>query len=79
MPLVILQQHVSEADWLRLEREHFRPACSVRDVLQVVPWAMAGLPADGRRKARAAGRAPIFVSVPVEPTLLRPSGCRGLG
>ena len=42
--MVILQQHVSEADRLRLEREHFRPACSVRDVLQVVPWAWRGCP-----------------------------------
>jgi hypothetical protein len=57
--MVVLQQHLSEADWLRLEREHFRPAYSPREVLQVVPWAMDGLPADVRRKALAAGGAPI--------------------
>lgn len=57
--MAILQRHLSEDDWLRLEREHFRPAYSPREILSVVPWAMAGLPAQVRSKALAAGGAPI--------------------
>lgn len=53
--MAILQRHLTEEDWLRLEREHFRPAYSPREIVAVVPWAVAGLPAEVRRRALAAG------------------------
>lgn len=54
MPLV--QRHLRESDWQALERDHFRAAYPVRDLLAVVPWAMLGLPREVRDKAfKAAG------------------------
>ncbi|MGF1646150.1 MAG: NmrA family NAD(P)-binding protein [Kineosporiaceae bacterium] len=57
--MTLLQRHLGEVDWLRVEREHFRPAYSLREILSVVPWAMQGLPSDVRRKALAAGGPPF--------------------
>jgi hypothetical protein len=53
--MTILQRHLTGADWQRVEREHFRPAYSPREVLAIVPWTMADLPRDVRRRLLAAG------------------------
>src|SRR3712207_6890311 len=53
--MAVLQRHLTDADWQRVEREHFRPAYSPREVLAIVPWTMAGLPRDVQRRLLAAG------------------------
>ena len=59
--MVLVQRYLVPADWERMEREHFRPAYSPREVWWVVPWSQLGLPADVRRKTLAAGGLPIRI------------------
>lgn len=59
--MAVLQRHLGEDDWLRVERQHFRAAYSLREIFSVVPWTMAGLPADVRRTVLAAGGPPIVL------------------
>lgn len=51
--MALVQRYLTEADWQRVEREHFRPAYSPRETLRVVPWAMSGLPHQVRRRVLA--------------------------
>lgn len=53
--MAVLQRHLTEADWERVERDHFRPAYSLREILTIVPWSQTGLPDDVRRRTLAAG------------------------
>lgn len=53
--MALVQRHLSNEEWHRLEAEHFRPSYSPRDLLSVVPWVVADLPADARRRVLAAG------------------------
>jgi hemerythrin-like domain-containing protein len=48
--MALVQRYLVQADWVRVEKEHFRPAYSPKEVWFVVPWALFGLPADIRRK-----------------------------
>lgn len=49
--LALVQQHLTPADWERLEEEFFRPGLGVRDLATVVPWVAHGLDADIREQA----------------------------
>ncbi|WP_322919236.1 hemerythrin domain-containing protein [Nocardioides renjunii] len=53
--MALLQRHLDESDWRRLEREHFRPAYTPREMWTVIPWSQEGLPAEVGRRVRAAG------------------------
>ncbi len=53
--MTLVQRHLDESDWLGVERDHFRPAYSSRQLLTVVPWSMHGLPPHVQRKALSAG------------------------
>ena len=59
--LALVQRHLSQADWHRMEQEHFkgRPM-PLATTLFLVPWVCAEVPAHIRRRAFAdAGR--VFV------------------
>lgn len=56
--MVILQRQLTDADWRSVEKKHFVPAYSPRQVLSIVPWVMADLPTPVRRRALAAGGPP---------------------
>lgn len=45
----ILQRVLTQADWERVEAEHFRPGLGFCDLLVLVPWALDGLPSTARR------------------------------
>ncbi|WP_028660859.1 hemerythrin domain-containing protein [Nocardioides insulae] len=49
--LVILQRHMSPADWERLEAEHFHGQHSIGFMLFVVPWIADGLPGEALNRA----------------------------
>lgn len=63
--MALVQAHLTEADWLRLDEEHFMAAYSPRDVLATLPWVFDGLPAHAR------ARVPGGPTVPVLARLLR--------
>jgi len=61
--LRLVQQHLTPADWLRLDEEHFTKQHSNRDVLRLVPWVVHDLPAEGveRMKRQPGGRVLFLV------------------
>ena len=59
--IVLVQQHLTEADWLALEQEHFRADLSPRDLFRMVPWAAYGMPAETRREVLARTGLPFVV------------------
>jgi iron-sulfur cluster repair protein YtfE (RIC family) len=44
--IAILQRHLTEEDWLRLEEEHFQDGATLRYKLRVLPWLCHRVPAD---------------------------------
>lgn len=42
--MVILQRHMTSADWERIEEEHFKSQDTLGFLLYVVPWIAQGLP-----------------------------------
>jgi iron-sulfur cluster repair protein YtfE (RIC family) len=57
--IAIVQAVMDEAEWQRLEAEHFRKGVSFSQVVRIVPWAAHGVPGPLRRQvfAKAGGRA----------------------
>lgn len=55
--LQIAQRVLTEADWQRLEEEHFRKGLSFRQVLGLVAWAAHEMPAELRDEVFAKGPA----------------------
>lgn len=53
--MTILQRYLTDDDWRRVEREHFRPAYSPREIWYAIPWSQDGLPDGVGRKVRASG------------------------
>jgi F420H(2)-dependent quinone reductase len=47
--MALVQAHLTQADWERLDREHFSPQYRTRDVVPVLGWVMADLPAEAER------------------------------
>jgi hypothetical protein len=58
--LVLVQQHLTDADWVALEEEHFRKDLSPRALFTLVSWAAYGIP-DETRRAVLARTGPLFV------------------
>lgn len=56
--MVLVQRYLVDADWHRLETEHFKPAYGPRDLPFIASWALYGLPAEhfGRVRDSMAGR-----------------------
>jgi hemerythrin-like domain-containing protein len=56
--LALVQRYLTQADWHRMEREHFEdPRMPLRTTLFIVPWVCWEVPDDVRRRAFAeAGR-----------------------
>ncbi|QJY45870.1 nitroreductase/quinone reductase family protein [Pseudonocardia broussonetiae] len=52
--LALVQTHLTQDDWARVEREHFAPAYGPRDLLAVLGWVLHDLPAEEARALRAA-------------------------
>jgi len=46
--IALVQQHLTDADWLALEEEHFRARLSLRQTLALVAWAAHELPDEAR-------------------------------
>jgi iron-sulfur cluster repair protein YtfE (RIC family) len=44
----IIQEHLTNAEWLALEEEYFSQGLSTRQLLDIVPWALHELPAETR-------------------------------
>jgi hypothetical protein len=42
--IAIIQRVLTQADWDRLDEEHFKEDLTFRKVVRVVPWAASGLP-----------------------------------
>lgn len=55
--IVLLQQHLTQADWEDVERRSFQKRLSPGEVAFVVPWVCLGLPADVRARGFAAAGA----------------------
>jgi hypothetical protein len=54
--LALVQRHLSQADWLALEKTHFKAEYGFRDTVRMVNWVLEGLPAsalEGLRRDRA--------------------------
>ena len=51
--IVLVQQHLTDADWLALEEEHFRKGLSPRDLFTMVAWAAYGIPEETQRQVFA--------------------------
>jgi deazaflavin-dependent oxidoreductase (nitroreductase family) len=54
--MALVQAHLTQADWERLDREHFAPQYRARDVVPVLGWVMADLPAEAERAIPGANR-----------------------
>lgn len=59
--IVLVQQHMTDTEWLALEQAHFRADLSPRDLLRMVPWAAHGIPAETRREVLAKTGLPFRV------------------
>jgi deazaflavin-dependent oxidoreductase (nitroreductase family) len=59
--MALVQQHLEQADWEWLDREHFAAQYRPRDVLPTLGWVMAGLPDDAAR--RLPGGNPLLLAV----------------
>jgi hemerythrin-like domain-containing protein len=46
--IALVQQHLTDEEWLALEEEHFRAKLSLGQVLALVSWVAHELPADAR-------------------------------
>ncbi len=56
--LALVQRHMSQADWHRMEQEHFGGRMPVATMAFLIPWVCDEVPAHIRRRAFAeAGRA----------------------
>ncbi len=53
--LAIMQRHVTQADWLKIDAEHFKPHFPPRVMLAAIPWIMHGLSADAQRACVRSG------------------------
>ena len=51
--LVLVQQHLTDADWVALEEEHFRKGLSPKDLFTLVSWVAYGIPEETRRAVLA--------------------------
>lgn len=58
--MTILQRYLTDEEWRGVEREHFRPAYSPREIWHAIPWSQVGLPDDVGRRVRASG-GPVVV------------------
>ncbi|MEI8412373.1 MULTISPECIES: hemerythrin domain-containing protein [unclassified Kribbella] len=56
--MALVQRYLVDADWHRLEKEHFKPAYGPRDIPFVASWGLHELPAEhfGRVRDSMAGR-----------------------
>lgn len=59
--MALVQRHLSEQDWRRVEKEHFAAAYGPKDLPFVVSWALKGLSPVARRRATAAGGPPMRI------------------
>lgn len=59
--MALVQAHLTQADWERVEKEHFQAAYGPGDIPFVVAWTLKGLPPAGLRAARALGGLPIRI------------------
>ena len=46
--IALVQQHLTDEEWLALEEEHFRASLSLRRTVALVAWVAHELPADAR-------------------------------
>jgi hemerythrin-like domain-containing protein len=46
--IAIIQGHLTDAEWLAIEEEHFRAKLPLRSLLALVPWLVEGVPATVR-------------------------------
>jgi hypothetical protein len=51
--LRLVQQHLSEQDWERVEQEHFVRTATLRYLAFVVPWVLHELPLSARREVQS--------------------------
>jgi hypothetical protein len=59
--LVLVQAHMSAAEWDAIDRDHAKKAFSFRETLQALPWVMTGLPAEARNRLLAHGGTPLRI------------------
>jgi hypothetical protein len=59
--MALVQRYMVEADWQHVEKHHFRPAYSPRDVVWVVPWTAVELPVEVHRRALDSGGLPVRI------------------
>lgn len=59
----IIQEHLTNAEWLALEEKHFAKSFTPRQLLALVPWALHELPAETREAifSEPGGRAHRFL------------------
>ena len=59
--MALVQQHLSPADWHRVEKDYFRSAYGPKDLPFVLAWSLKGLSPAGRRRAQALGGLPMRI------------------
>jgi hemerythrin-like domain-containing protein len=70
--MALAQVHLSQEDWHRVEKDHFRAAYRPKDLPFVLAWTLKGLPPAGRRRAQAIGGLPMrILAFFVEPIFRR--------
>jgi hypothetical protein len=70
--MALVQTHLSQADWHRVEKDYFQSAYRPRDLPFVLAWSLKGLSPAGRRRALALGGRPMrIMAVFVEPGFRR--------
>jgi hemerythrin-like domain-containing protein len=55
--MALVQAHLTQADWERLDREVFAPEYRLRDVPAVLGWILSGLPPEAARRIPGANPA----------------------
>jgi hemerythrin-like domain-containing protein len=57
--MTLVQAHLTQEDWERLDREVFSKDYTAREVPAVLGWVVSGLPEEGLRRMPG-GRSPVF-------------------
>lgn len=59
--MALVQRHLTQADWERVDNEHFKPAYRPRDMPFTVCWALTGLSNAERSRLRALIPPPLTI------------------
>jgi hypothetical protein len=61
--LRLVQAHLSQADWDRMDKEHFQAEHTFADLLRLAPWVLHGLPTTAVERLKATRDGRVLVAL----------------